>query len=221
MMKRMFSLTLCLLMLLTAMAGCGEPAPDRLDDARISADLVRNSHLYSYTHVGGSPTLSRVTVDTSEEGDNASVSATATATYTNATVDIAAAMTYARIGTHWKLESVEITSKTITLTGGPDHAGVMAELTNYVTIAGSAYSVMGETYQPLYFDITAVKTAMQYENGAKTATLTMSYTSDKLTFDGSYTLTFDEAQGWKIETIKQADNRYHPLMRLTKLEQEK
>ena len=54
-----------------------------------------------------------------------------------------------------------------------------------------------------------------------TAALTVSYRSEKLTFDGSYTLTFHDETGWEIETVKQADNRNHPLLRLTKLEQKK
>lgn len=220
-MKRLFALTLCLLMLMTAAAGCGEDSPEKLTDHRITSDLVRHSHLYAYAHVTGTPALSDLTVDKTEQGDTASVTAAATAAYTNATVNITATIAYARIGGHWKVEEIQVTPQTVTVTGGPDCASVTKELDNYISVVGSAYAVMEETYQPLYFDIKDAETAIRYESGADTAALTVSYRSEKLTFDGSYTLTFHDETGWEIETVKQADNRNHPLLRLTKLEQKK
>ena len=95
------------------------------------------------------------------------------------------------------------------------------ELANYMSIVGSAYSVMDGNYQPLYFNINSANLEMTYEDGAETAQLKVSYTSDKLTFEGSYTLTFDEKKGWVMETKGQDDGRQHPLLYLSKLEQKK
>ena len=87
-----------------------------------------------------------------------------------------------------------------------------------MSLVGSAYSVYGETYQPLYFNIANASSEISYEEGADTATLQLELHSEKLSFVGTYALTFGE-YGWSIETVKQDDGRHHPLLRLTSLEQ--
>lgn len=222
-MKKIIALILCGVMLLTLAVGCKkEEQPEELIDARIAHDLTNSTHLYPYTHIVGTPDIKDLqVVSRNESGNRTIVSVDANLYFSNADLDLKADMEYLLIGNHWKLEDVKVTHRAITVTGAPHQASVMSDLTNYIGIVGSAYSVMDDTYQPLYFNINDPTVEMQYESGAKTAALKLAYTSDKLTFEGTYTLTFDEESGWHFETVKQADGRQHPLLRLTKLEQKK
>ena len=83
-----------------------------------------------------------------------------------------------------------------------------------MTVKGIRDLIMTVDENARHYDATA---EMQYEEGADTAVLKLSYTSDALSYEGSYALTFGE-NGWAVETKKQDDGRHHPLLRLTKLE---
>lgn len=217
-MKKVLALLLCCGMLLTIAAGCKKNQQKELSDARISSDVANSSHLYAYDHVAGDRTVHELNItQRTEEGDRVSLKATADVHFSNAIVAVKAEMAYRYVDANWKLEDIAITSSDVELTAAPDTASVMMELTNYASIVGSVYAVYDETYQPLYFNLADATTKMSYEAGADTAKLELSLVSDKLSFTGTYTLTFGE-NGWQFETVKQTDNRNHPLLRLTSLE---
>ncbi len=222
-MKKTLALLLCVAMLLTLAVGCKKKIkPEELTEARIADDVVSNTQEYSYTHITGTPDMKEMTVLTRDEVDGDIVlTLEATVTYPNADVTLKANVVYQSFGPKWQLTRFNVTESSIEVTGAPSQSSVVNELANYMSIVGSAYSVLDDKYQPLYFDINSADLEMAYEAGAKTAALTLSYTSDKLTFAGSYTLTFDDAKGWVLETKAQDDGRQHPLLHLTKLEQKK
>ena len=206
-MKKTLALLLCVAMLLTLAVGCKKKIkPEELTEARIADDVVSNTQEYSYTHITGTPDMKEMTVLTRDEVDGDIVlTLEATVTYPNADVTLKANVVYQSFGPKWQLTRFNVTESSIEVTGAPSQSSVVNELANYMSIVGSAYSDL----------------EMTYEAGAKTAALTLSYPSDKLTFAGSYTLTFDDAKGWVLETKAQDDGRQHPLLHLTKLEQKK
>lgn len=215
-MKRILALTLSLLMLLTLAVGCGKP--EELTDSRISADLIKQSGNYSYAHIGGSVAISQMNVaEKTEENGHTNVVVSALATFDNAKVNFTATMAYELVDNRWKLRTMKVTDSDITLTGAPDQASVLTELSNYISVAGNAMAVLDEQYHLLSFNPQGADWEMVYEDGATTATLKAKYTSKVLSFEGYYTLTFGE-QGWSIETIQRENDRYHPLLHLTKLE---
>lgn len=218
-MKRIYALLLCLLMVLTMAVGCNEEKPAELTDSQIAADLAKQHGQYAYAHIGGQPTITNLQVsDKNENGYTTTLSATAVAVFSGAEVDITATMTYLLSDNQWRAYKTQVTAGAIRLTGGPDKDSVLQELENYVSLVGSVYAIWEDEYQALYDVTFADATAeMKYEESAKTATLNLSYTSDKLSFTGSYALSFGEG-GWSIETVKQDDGRQHPLLRLTSLE---
>lgn len=218
-MKRLLALMLCLAMVLTVAAGCNKNVREELTDSRIADDVVKGSGNYAYTHVAGTPSLSDFAILSREEKeDRVFLSLDATADFSNAQVTFKASMEYVYVDNRWKVSKLNVTERAITITGAPDTDSVLNELENYVSVVGSAYAVLDEKYEVLYgisvYDATA---EMQYEEGADTAVLKLSYTSDALSYEGSYALTFGE-NGWAVETKKQDDGRHHPLLRLTKLE---
>lgn len=216
-MKRILALTLSLLMLLTVAVGCNEEAPEKLTNNRISTDLAKNHGLYAYSHVGGTPDISQLKiVEKKEEGEYAYVTASAVATFDNAVIRFTAEMEYQRVDRRWRLNKMTVPEKEITSTGAPRLDSVLVELSNYVSLNNAALAVKGEDYHTLTFNPKAANWDMQHEEGAKTATLKVSYKSNALTFAGYYTLTFEE-QGWVIETTLRGDGRQHPLMHLTEL----
>lgn len=216
-MKRILALTLSLLMLLTLAVGCGEQ-PEELTNSRISADLAKQSGNYSYAHIGGTPTISQMTItEKTEENGYANVEVSALATFEGAKVEFTATMAYELVDNRWKLRTMKVTDSDITLTGAPDQASVLNELSNYISTAGNAMAVLNDQHHLLTFNVKAANWEMQYEDGADTATLNVKYTSKALSFEGYYTLTFGE-QGWSIETIQRENDRNHPLLHLTKLE---
>ena len=216
-MKRFFALALSILMLLTLAVGCGEK-PEELTNSRISADLVKQSGNYSYAHIGGTPGISQMTVtEKTEENGYANVVVSALATFHSAKVEFTATMDYELVGNRWKLRTMNVTESDITLTGAPDQASVLNELSNYISSAGNAMAVLDEQYHLLTFNPQGANWEMKYEDGATTATLNVTYKTTALTFDGYYTLTFGD-KGWTIETILRENDRQHPLLHLIKLE---
>lgn len=216
-MKRILALILSLLMLLTLAVGCGDK-PEALTDSRISTDLRKQSGVYSYSHVGGTVTISRMNIlEKTEENGHTDVKLTAVALFDNAKVEFAADMAYELMDNRWKLTKMTVTESDITPNGAPYMDSVLNELSNYIATAGNAMAVMEDNYHLLPFNVKAANWEMQYEDGADTATLKVSYKSNSLSFEGYYTLTFGE-RGWSIETILRENDRQHPLLHLTKLE---
>ena len=94
-MKRLLSLLLCGVMLMTLCVGCKkeETAPETLTDSRIISDLTKNNYLYTYSHAEGVPTISNFNVVSRvEEEGAADLSVTAVANNNYVRVELAADM---------------------------------------------------------------------------------------------------------------------------------
>ncbi len=221
-MKRIFALLLCVALLIAIPVGCkkNKEAEDPvLTEARIGTDLMNSDHLYFLSHVGTIHSCTDVKiVEKEEDGNTTSLSATAKVFSSGVEIDLTADMTYTLAHHYWKLDKVEITKAVPTLTGGPDLDSVLREIANYVSIVGSSLAIQGDKEHALpSFNPTAATWEMQYENGAKTAQLHISYKSAKLTFKGYYALTFGE-KGWAFETKAKGD-KHHILLHLESLDQ--
>ncbi len=218
-MRRMIALALSLLLLLTVAVGCNEEAPEEITDDRICADLVKQSGKYAFAHVVGTPDITAMQVLHCEEtSNNTSLEVTATAIFDNAEVAFGATIHYRLDGKKWRLHSMDVSKKEVTLTGAPDKDSLLEELTNYTSVYGSAMAQMDEEFHNLVFRPQDADWELLYEKDSKTATLAVSYSDESLTFAGSYTLTFGES-GWFFESVERIDGRHHPLLRLTTLTQ--
>lgn len=216
-MKKALALLLCCVMVLTIAAGCKKNKPEELTNTRISSDLANNYAEYAYTHITGTPSISELNIaEKNQEEDRITVSVSAVAVFSNAKVKVAATMAYALSGTKWRLTDVTVSDSSITPTGAPSIESVLNELVNYVSINGGAIGVLEENEHLLQYNLRGAEWTMACEDGAKTATLNVTFTSKKLSFAGYYTLTFVE-KGWVIETTERGDGRHHPLMHLTSL----
>ena len=220
-MKKIVALLLCGVMLLTLAAGCKkeEATPAVLNETIIHSDLLKNYTLYNYSHVTGAPTLGGLQIiKRSEEGDAATVSVSALAHYANVDVGVTADMAYTRINNVWTLQNITITGATPTVTGAPDQDSVLSMLENYISITGSALAIKGDERHHLNVNVRGATWEMQHEGGAKTAKLLVSMKSDTLTFNGYYTLNFEET-GWTVVSEKQENGQYYPLLTLESLKQ--
>lgn len=103
--------------------------------------------------------------------------------------------------------------------GAPKQELLLQELENYVTVVGSALAMKDGEKHPLVFNVRDADWRVDYEKDATTATLYVTYSSDKLSFEGYYSLTLTEGK-WTIDSLRQDDFRNHPLLHLTSLEQE-
>ena len=216
-MKRILALTLSLLMLLAVATGCNKEVPEEITDNRVAADLVSQSGKYTYTHIEGTPEITDMQILHRQETDNnTTFEVTATAVFDNAKIAIAATMQYRLDGLKWNLRSVDVSKAEATVTDAPNKDSVLNELANYVSLYGSALARMGAEYHNLTFRPQDADWEMQCEKGSKTATLTVSYTDESLTFAGSYTLVFGKT-GWAFECVDRMDGHRHPILRLTTL----
>ena len=216
-MKRILALTLSLLMLLTIAAGCNKETPEEITDNRIATDLANQSGKYTYAHIEGTPAITDMQILHREETDNnTTFQVTATAVFDNAEIAITATMQYRLNGLKWNLRSVDVSKAEATVTDAPNKESILNELTNYMSLYGSALARRGEEYHNLTFRPQDADWVMQCEKGSKTATLTVSYTDENLAFAGSYTIVFGRT-GWAFESVDRLDGRRHPLLRLTSL----
>lgn len=223
-MKRLLSLLLCCVMLMTLSAGCKKnntPEKPGLTDTAIAADLAANHTKYNFAHINAEsePTISDFKVSNRTEADGVvSLSVTATAITPYATIDVAADMEYTWELNYWRMSNIEITKAIPTVTAAPNLNSVKTELSNYISIVGSALAVKDEESHNLQFSFDKAAWSISRADGAQTATLNVAYQSDELTFTGYYTLTFGEA-GWTIESEEQESGQHYPLMHLITLEQ--
>ena len=220
-MKKIVSLLLCCVMLATLCVGCKDKTPTRntdLTDAIVASDLADNYHQYSFAHVAPDqkPTVSDLQVsDRVEEEGVTRLTVTAKADTGYALIRIGAAMEYTWELNYWRMSKLEITDTVANPTAAPSIASVQSELANYMSVTGSALAIQGETRRALKFTMNNATRNIAWQQGAKTATLTLSVKTTEAIFEGYYNLTFDSAKGWVIETEKQESGQNYPVMHLT------
>ena len=226
-MKKVFALLLCLALLATMAVGCKKndkaaqiPSTDKLSTSVLSADLLSKSGLYYYEACGKYDSISNLKVVNKMTTDNVTnVAVTGIARSAYVEVELAANMKYVVKNNQWVLDSVNVTKKVPSVIAAPDTARIQDTISNYISFIGSALAVKDGKEQRLpSFNIKNAKWEMKWENGAKTARLNISYTSDPLTFTGYYTLTFGET-GWGYEHKALDDGYRHIVMHLESLEQ--
>lgn len=220
-MKRILTLLLCCVTLLTIAVGCQKDTSPiiELNESRFTTDLANAYDKYSYTHAEGKPTISDFTiVEKKEDGGMTTLSVTAIATNNHIDVELAATMEYVRENNYWRLSKLDITKAQPIPNAAPNRKGLLEALANYTSITGSALAIQGEEHHNLAFDIQDVAWEVSFDTQAKTAKLMGAYKSDKLTFTGHYNLVFTE-RGWTFESEKQENGNYYPLLYLDTLEQ--
>lgn len=220
-MKKVLSLLLCCGMLTALCVGCEDKAPAlnrELTDAIIASDLANNYAQYSFAHVSPNqkPAISDLQVSGRIEEEGVTrLAVTATADTGYADIKITANMEYTWELNYWRMSNLEVTDAIPTPTAAPSIASVQLELSNYMSVTGSALAIQGKTRHNLKFTMNNATRKMTWVEATKTATLTLSVTTPEAVFEGYYNLTFDSAKGWVIETEKQESGQNYPVMHLT------
>ena len=221
-MKRMMALLLCCAMVLTLCAGCKKDTTTlnkELTDSIIASDLASNYAKYSFSHVAPEtkPVISDLQVSQrTEEGDVTKLAVTAEADTGYATIQVAAKMEYTWEINYWRMSHMEVTDATVTPTAVPSMSSVQLELSNYISVAGSALAILDGTHHNLTFAPSKAMWGIVWDAATKTAKLSVTATTTEFTFEGYYNLTFTDT-GWVFETEKQESGQNYPLMHLTKL----
>lgn len=220
-MKKIVSLLLCCVMLATLCVGCKDKSPTRnteLTDGIIASDLADKYSYYSFAHVNPDqkPTISDLQVSGRVEEEGVTrLAVTATADTGYAHIQFTANVEYTWELNYWRMSKLEVTDAVATPTAAPSVASVQLELSNYMSITGSALAIQGQTRRNLKFTMNNATRKMTWVEANHTATLTLSVKTSEAVFEGYYNLTFDSAKGWVIESEKQESGQNYPVMHLT------
>ena len=235
-MKRIFALLLCVALLIALPVGCKKNKKNEaakadasaLNAERIGKDLMNSNYLFPYAHIGDLTSAKDVKIVTKTTNENVT-RLTVTATLSSSGAEIAAEvkLAYQVDGSQWKLLGAEAVSRTITLTGGPSLVSLQSTVTNYLQNNPTAQeqnkavtlAAMGDGRHHLEVDLGALAWKVEYDAAAKTGKLNLSQETDALSFTGYYNLTFNEQDGWVIESEKQDDGRYYLLLHVNGSEQ--
>ena len=228
-MKKVLALLLCLTMLLTVCAGCKKTAKNtELTDALVRSDLVKNSNLYTYAHLGIVNSISSLKIaDKNRDGDVTTLSVTGTALSSCAKIQMAADMKYTFKNGAWHLDSMKVNKAVPTLTAGPYTDSVLSEISNYLVNnessqkfkKPSALAVKNGKYHNIELNVQAADWQMAYDALTQTAKLNVTYKSENLSFSGYYSLEFDAEKGWIIHGEQQENGQNYLLLYLNTLEQ--
>lgn len=222
MMKKAVSLLLCCVMLVTLCVGCKKDAlaPNtQLTDRIIADDLAANYAKYSFAHINsdGNPTISDVQVSQrTEENGVTKLAVTAQATTPYATIKVAADMEYTWEINYWRMSHMEVTNAVPTPIAAPNMTSLKQELSNYISVTGSALAVQDGKQQQIVFSPDKATWGIVWDAETKTAKLSVTATTTDVVFEGYYNLSF-AATGWVFETKTQENDNNHPLLYLTKL----
>lgn len=227
-MKKAFALLLCVVLLMAMAAGCKKkedkpantPAPNALTESDFISGLLSRSDLYYYEACGKFKSIADLEVVSKMTTDDATnVSVTGTAISNCVEVELAATLNYILKDNQWVLDTAKVTKKVPTVTAAPELTRIQDTIGNYMSAVGNALAIQDGTDHRLpSFAIKDVKWEMKWDNGAETARLNVSYTSESLTFTGYYTLTFGET-GWEYEYKVLEDGYRHIVMHLESLKQ--
>ncbi|MBQ3203026.1 MAG: hypothetical protein IJB36_05225 [Clostridia bacterium] len=227
-MKKVFALILCCALLVVMPVGCKKKAAEKAEwtDSVISADLLKNDHLYNLAHCGKFSSIADLKItEKVEKSDTVSLSVTAKAVSPRAEAQLVADMTYTLTNNQWKLKDIRLT-QTAAPTDAPDKESVRMEIDNYLAHNMTsqeqkkpiALAIHGEERHELTIKTSDVAWDMSYEKGSTTAKLTAALNNNDVAFIGYYKLTFDESKGWIIESEKQENGQHYPVLYLDTLE---